>query len=218
VQATVSQFRTASYHPESEIEGVPAGTRLPVINLLAGCDPLRLLADPLIFERPRAFTYATDGSRGFILGVVEYFPPPLDPAACASRILSVLPASPRVLVVSEAVLGAPELRAHLVRQGCTTSIAFDVRQALGLIPSVRPSLVLIDLNLPRGEGLRLAGRIRAEDPNRYVRFAFLWQQQIETALFRQTASRAILDFQFHGDDLRRQLMQEFNPGGAAYIK
>jgi CheY-like chemotaxis protein len=219
VQATVSRFRTASYHPESAIaEGVPAGRRLPVMNLLAGGDPLASLADPLVFEQPRAFTYATDGSRGFILGVAEFFPPPLDPAACANRILAGLPASPRVLVVSEAVLGAPELRAHLVRQGCTTSIAFDVRQALGLIPSVRPSLVLIDLNLPRGEGLRLAARIRAEDPNHYVRFAFLWQQQIETALFRQAVTRAIHDFQFSEEDLRRQLLQEFNPGGAAHIR
>lgn len=220
VQAAVTQYKTASYHAASEIdEGLPSGARLPVVNLLSSGDPLAAIADPgLGMESVRAFTYVTDGRRGFLLGVTSYFPPPLDPSTCADRILANLPASPRVLVVSGAVLGTPELRAHLVRQGCTTSIAFDERQALGLIPSVRPSLVLIDLNLPRGEGLRLAGRIRAEDPNRYVRFAFLWQQKMEPALLRQFATRAANDFQFSEEDLRRQLMQEFNPGGAAYVR
>lgn len=219
VQAAIAAYKTVTYHPESVLaEGLPEGRPLLVVNLLAASDALGAVTAPeLQLKDLRALTYVSDGTRGFVLGVTEFFPPPFDPDACATRLLAVLPASPRILVVSEAVLGTPELRAHLVRQGCTTSIAFDERQALGLIPSVRPNLVLIDLNLPRGEGLRLAGRIRAEPGNQHVRIAFLWQQAIEAALFRQYATRASFDFRFTEEDLRRSLLLEFNPGGAAYI-
>jgi CheY-like chemotaxis protein len=189
-----------------------------MLNLLADANVLALASEARLSPRePRVFTYATDGTRGFVLGMVDLFPPPFDPAACALRVLERSPSAPRVLVVSEAVLGTPELRAHLVRQGCTTSIAFDERQALGLIPSVRPSLALIDLNLPRGEGLRLAARIRADQRNAHVRLAFMWQQNVEPSLFRQLVGRASHDFAWSEDELRRNLLQEFNPGGAAYL-
>lgn len=218
VQAAVAPYTVAHYHTESVLaEGMPEGLPFAVVNLMSG-DPLAAFTSPeLRLGDARYFTYATDGTRGFVLGVTEIFSPPFDADACATRILAVLPAAPRVLLVSEAVLGTPELRAHLVRQGCTTSVAFDERQALGIIPSVRPNLVLIDLNLPRGEGLRLAARIRADHSNNHVRIAFLWQQAIEPALFRQFVGRAIHDFQFRDDDLKRALLQEFNPGGAATV-
>lgn len=220
IQGAVASFKVASYFPESVLaEEVPEGRPLLVVNLLAAnSEPLAVISDDRLMPKvQRAFIYATDGARGFVLGMTEIFAAPFEPDRCATRILEVIPNSPRVLMVSEAVLGTPELRAHLVRQGCTTSIAFDERQALGLLPSVRPALVLIDLNLPRGEGLRLAGRIRADEHYRSTRLAFMWQQKIEPAAFRQFATRAALDFPFREDDLRRQLLQEFNPGGAAYI-
>jgi len=219
VQATIAPYKVASYHPESTLaEGVPLGLPMVVANLLASGETLTAAANPpLAMKDPRAFIYATDAARGFVLGMTDLFPPPFDPTGCAARILALTPTSPRILVVSEAVLGTPELRGYLVRQGCTTSIAFDEKQALGLIPSVRPTLVLIDLNLPRGEGLRLAGRIRADEHNRGVRIAFMWQQKIDAAAFRQFVTRATLDFRFSEEALRRLLLQEFNPGGAAYI-
>lgn len=220
IQGAVASFRVASYFPESALaDGIPEGRPLLVVNLLASAsEPLAVISDNrLMPKEQRAFIYATDGARGFVLGMTEIFAAPFEPARCAARILEVIPNSPRVLMVSEAVLGTPELRAHLVRQNCTTSIAFDERQALSLLPSVRPALVLIDLNLPRGEGLRLAGRIRADEHYRSTRLGFMWQQKIDPTAFRQFATRAALDFHFHEDELRRQLLQEFNPGGAGYL-
>lgn len=219
MQTIVEQYSTASYHSESALaEGLPDGRPLVVANLLGNSDPLEVATGPELRARDaKVFTYATEGTRGFVIGMTELFPPPFEPEACAARLLTLLPAAPRVLVVSGADGGTPELRAHLTRQGCTTSIAFDERQAAGLIPSVRPNLVLIDLNLPRGEGLRLAGRLRADPLNAGMRLAFLWQEPIDPALFRQYATRSIHDFQFKADELGRALMQEFNPGGAAYI-
>lgn len=219
VQGVLAPYKSTTYHPESSLaEDLPNGRPLLMINLLSENDPLGAITDERLRQvQPRAFVYATDGKRGFVLGMVDLFSPPFDPASCAQRILLAVGTSPRILVVSEAVIGAPELRGHLMRQGCTTSVAFDEKQALGLIPSVRPNLVLIDLNLPRGEGLRLAGRIRSDERNRSIRLGFLWQQAIEPASFRQFVTRATNDFRFSEDDLKRHLLQEFNPGGAAYL-
>jgi CheY-like chemotaxis protein len=219
VRAAVAPYTTASYHAAGEIDsGLPEGRRLAIVNLAGGGDPLAGAAHPALDGGGRSvFAYATDGARGFVLGMTDLFPPPLEPEAWAARLLAVLPASPRLLVVSGAVLGTPELRAQLVRQGCTTSIAFDDRQALGLIPSVRPNMVLIDLNLPRGEALRLAARLRADAANGGTRIGLFWQETIEPALLRQQASRAILDYAFDAETFARVLAQQFNPGGAAYI-
>lgn len=219
VRAAVAPYTTASYHAAADIDaGLPEGRRLAIVNLAGGGDPLAAAAHPSLQGSGRSvFAYATDGARGFVLGMTDLFPPPLEPETWAGRLLAVLPAAPRLLVVSGAVLGTPELRAQLVRQGCTTSIAFDDRQAAGLIPSVRPNMVLIDLSLPRGEALRLAARLRADAANGSARIGLFWQEAIEPALLRQQALRAILDYAFDAETFSRVLAQQFNPGGAAHI-
>jgi CheY-like chemotaxis protein len=221
VRAVVEKFNYARYNVVREpLGGAPGGRRLLAINLLAqSVDPLATLANSAAWgiENPWALAYCADGARGLILGMVDFFPPPFEPNLCVTRLLERPSASQRLLVVSDALDLTTELRSILTRLGCATSVAFDGKQALGLVPMVRPDVILVDLNLPKGDAFRVISRVRADPANVAVTFALMWQSTLNLVEFRQQVVRAAREFPFSGDDLRRAVGREFGPGGAAYF-
>jgi CheY-like chemotaxis protein len=106
-----------------------------------------------------------------------------------------------------------EVRALLNGARCSTSVALDARQAYDLVPMVKPQLVLIDLGLPRGEGLRLAARLRTDPATAGVGIAFLWGRPLAPDEFRLHAARAVRDCQFASEHLIRPLLQELSASG-----
>ncbi|MBI1817667.1 MAG: response regulator [Deltaproteobacteria bacterium] len=221
VRAVVEKFNYARYSVVREpLNGTSGGRRLLAINLLAqSADPLATLANSTAWgiENPWALAYCADGARGLILGMVDFFPPPFEPNLCVTRLLERPSASQRLLVVSDALDLTTELRSILTRLGCATSVAFDGKQALGLVPMVRPDVILVDLNLPKGDAFRVISRVRADPANVAVTFALMWQSTLNLVEFRQQVMRAAREFPFSGDDLRRAVGREFGPGGAAYF-
>jgi CheY-like chemotaxis protein len=105
------------------------------------------------------------------------------------------------------------VRALLNGARCSTSIALDARQAHDLVPMVKPEVVLLDLGLPRGEGLRLAARLRADLSTAGIGIAFLWGRPLAADEFRLHAARAVRDCQFTGEHLTRALLQELSALG-----
>lgn len=206
---------SAEYCPAEAAPRNPARRKLLVLNLHQDSgDPL---ADLTQVERwglsqRLALTYCAEGSRGVVLGLVRFFPPPFDATACATDLLS-QPRSPqRLLVVSENFEVMNELKAVLSRQGCGISMAFDARQALDLVPMIRPDLMLIDLLLPKGEGFRLIGRIKSTPDTSRSPLALFWTKPLPPDEVRQHTVRAIRDSPFGLEELSRAVRQTLMPG------
>jgi chromosome segregation ATPase len=163
---------------EAEDDPVPKGSLVAANLLASGIDPLHLLASSKASEG-RAFLYCSAGGKGRLVGLVDYFPYPFEPEACAARLLEGGEGVSRLLAVSEDIEAMHALRALLGRARCSTTVALDARQALDLIELVNPDVVLIDMSLPRGEGLELLARLRTEAATAGIHVAFLWTRAHE---------------------------------------
>jgi CheY-like chemotaxis protein len=183
----------------------PAGTirsaTLLAVNLLCRhLDPLAVIADARKWGVPeaRAFTYCCDGNRTIVLGLIEYFPFPFDPDACAARLFARPEGTRRILTVSNHIELMTRLRKVFGDRRCATTVALDGRQALDLVKPVNPALILIDLALPRGEGLELLNRLHAEAATAAIPVALLWTQKLASGIFRQYAGRILQDWRGDG--------------------
>lgn len=171
-----------------------SGRRMLAVNLLNRTqDPLAVLAASIAVDSDQneVFAYCADGTCGFSFGTVEFFAHPIDVDACVTRLLERRGAVQRLLAVSENVEMTGALREVLSRMRCSTSVAFDVRQAIDLLPMIKPDVVLVDFALPRGEGLRLVSRLRSDAKTRDIPLAVLLPGAANAADFRQHALRAV---------------------------
>ncbi len=209
VRAATAKFEHARYTPLATAgEDHGAGRRLFALNLLArDVDPLTAISEAAVQGRedPAAFTYLASGSRGFVIGPVDFFPHPFEADACASRLLGRPGGLQRLLVVSEDVDTMGGLREVLGRVRCSTAIAFDGRQALDLVPMIKPEVVLVDLSLPRGEALRVVSRLRSDPKTASVGIAMLWTSPLNPKEVAQAAQRALGDYALSHQDLGRAL-------------
>ena len=69
----------------------------------------------------------------------------------------------RLLLVEDNELNRDMLSRRLARAGFTTLLAVDGAEALELFETKRPSLVLLDMNLPVLDGWTVCERIRAKE-------------------------------------------------------
>ncbi len=211
VRATAAKFPQVGYTPAPEAEAPERGWRsVLAVNLLTRTvDPLAAIAESGKWgvDDPCAFTYCAHGGRGMVLGLVDFFPPPFEPDACASRLLGRPGGLQRLLAVSEDVETMGGLREILGRVHCSTAIAFDGRQALELLPMVKPEVLLVDLNVPRGESLRLISRIRSDPKMAALSIAVLWTRPIPSAEFLQHVSRAVRDYPLAHQDIEQSFRQ-----------
>lgn len=209
VRAATAKFEHARYTPLATAgEDHGAGRRLFALNLLArDVDPLTAISEAAVQGRedPSAFTYLASGSRGFVIGPVDFFPHPFEADACASRLLGRPGGLQRLLAVSEDVDTMGGLREVLGRVRCSTAIAFDGRQALDLVPMIKPEVVLVDLSLPRGEALRVVSRLRSDPKTASVGIAMLWTSTLSPKEVAQAAQRALGDYALSHQDLGRAL-------------
>lgn len=79
----------------------------------------------------------------------------------------------RVLIVDDNVDAAESLALVLQLDGHTTSTAYSGRQALEVIPTYRPDIVLLDIGLPEMDGYEVARRIRDRDSAADIRIVAL---------------------------------------------
>jgi DNA-binding NtrC family response regulator len=70
-----------------------------------------------------------------------------------------------VLVVEDEAVFAKNIQTYLVRDGFEVHIAGDVPAALAEFEAFRPGLVLLDYNLPGGNGLEVLARMKEIDAN-----------------------------------------------------
>jgi CheY-like chemotaxis protein len=182
---------------------VPGIDPLLAVNLLAkDCDPLEAICDARWgLHEPRAFTYLAAGNRGVIAGVTDIIPHPFSPDDCATRLLERPGGTQRLLMVSDKIEVMNEIRAVLNRVRCSTSVALDGRQAYDLVSMVKPDAILIDLTLPRAEGIRLVNRLRSDAKTATIPIIFALGEALDLARFRADATRVLADCRFSVTDL-----------------
>jgi chromosome segregation ATPase len=209
VRVEVERCACARYLTIAEHADGDGGQHLLAINLLArDLDPLETICDPRWNHGdPRAFIYLAAGARGVIAGLVDFLPYPIEPDACAARLLERPGGTQRVLMVSDKIEAMNEIRAVLNRVKCSTSLALDGRQAFDLVGMVKPDVVLVDLTLPRGEGLRLVSRLRSDAKTAGIGLVFALGEPFDAGRFRSEAARAVGDCRIASEDLTRALAQ-----------
>jgi CheY-like chemotaxis protein len=204
VRAEVERCSGLKYAAFADCDAeVPGVEPLLAVNLLAAdCDPMEAICDARWgLHEPRAFTYLAVGSRGVIAGLTEIIPHPFSPDDCATRLLERPGGTQRLLMVSDKIEVMNEIRAVLNRVRCSTSVALDGRQAYDLVSMVKPDAILIDLTLPRAEGIRLVNRLRGDAKTVGIPIIFALGEALDMARFRAEAARVLADCRFAAQDL-----------------
>jgi CheY-like chemotaxis protein len=213
VRSAVAKFPNAHYEPFSEVQERVEGRPVLALNMLTRTlDPIETLAESgrLGIDDPAAFTYFAYGGRGFVAGMVDFFPHPFEPDGCASRLLGRSGGLQRLLAVSEDVDAMTGIREVLGRVRCSAATAFDGRQAMDLVPMIKPEVVLVDLSLPRGEALRVVSRICTDPKTASIGIALFWTQPITQKEIAQAALRVVRDFPLSAEDVGAQMAKLLN--------
>ncbi|MET0520008.1 MAG: response regulator [Burkholderiaceae bacterium] len=95
-----------------------------------------------------------------------------------------MPTSRRILVVDDNIDAADSLAMLLSLQGHQVCAAYDGLGAVSLAGDFLPEVALLDIGLPRLDGLEVARRIRSADWGRHMRLVALtgWSgRQLEAA-------------------------------------
>ncbi|HYV55931.1 MAG TPA: GAF domain-containing protein [Candidatus Nitrosopolaris sp.] len=104
------------------------------------------------------------GGRALPLGLIEPAARGLDPEAVLTSLGQTASRGTRVVTVGEDVDAFVSLRQALARQGMSVSMAWNAKQAEELLPLVRPSVVVLDLDLPARDACGIAAQLGACDP------------------------------------------------------
>jgi CheY-like chemotaxis protein len=91
-------------------------------------------------------------SRGIALMAVEPVIPPLEPDTILRKLGDYICKGARILTVGGDVDALMSLRQALARKGVSVSMAWDAKQSIEVMHQVRPDAVVVDLDIPKGDG------------------------------------------------------------------
>ncbi len=212
VEAAAARIDGARFTTDVRGDVGPAADLRLVVNLASENFDLEIFSKspPNGLDEPEALVYCGKDGRGVFFRRVMFFPPPCDLDECSARLLAGSDSLQRLLAVGEDVDFMSGLRESLGKVRASTAIAFDGRQAVDLLPMVKPELLLVDLNLPRGEGLRVASQIAADPEQKHVQIAMFWSKPVDPLVFRQQAIYSLRDFQLEPARLTTAVTRELS--------
>ncbi|HWP66170.1 MAG TPA: response regulator [Candidatus Limnocylindria bacterium] len=94
--------------------------------------------------------------QGLPLMAVEPVIPPLEPDTIIRKLGDYVCKGARILTVGGDVDALMSLRQALARKGVSVSMAWDAKQAIEVMHQVRPDAVVVDLDIPKGDGYTIA--------------------------------------------------------------
>ena len=82
-------------------------------------------------------------------------------------------AAPKILVVDDQPINVQLLKRKLERQGMEIATAFSGQEALNLVASSRPDLILLDVMMPDMDGLEVCTRLQADPETKSIPIIFI---------------------------------------------
>jgi len=143
-----------------------------------------------------AYALADKASKGFWLGPVDFTPLPVSQVNLPQMLNRLVPRVRRVLAMSNDIDVMSDVRTQLTGVGISTAVVLDGRQALDLVPTIRPEAAVLHLSPSCVDVFRAIAGLRAADIARDIPILFLLdevpqprEEAFLTAGVRMLASR-----------------------------
>ena len=120
-----------------------------------------------------AYALAEKASKGFWLGPVDFAPLPIDKVSLPSLLNRMVPRIRRVLAMSNDIDVMSDVRTQLTGAGISTAVVLDGRQALDLVPTIRPEAAVLHLSPTCVDVFRAIAGLRAAEIARDIPILFL---------------------------------------------
>jgi len=183
---------------------------------LDGWQVIRALkADPQLRDIPVVVVSVVAGeNRGGIIGAVDVLQKPVvreELFAAMRRCVAF--EKPRILIVDDEVDSRRMLREHLGDEACECREADNGSEALAIMDTFVPDLILLDLIMPEMDGMTFLSRVRAEARYRWIPVVVVTAKDLtvaEAERLRHTAQDVVKKGDLFQADLRsifRRLLQ-----------
>lgn len=120
-----------------------------------------------------AYAMPADAQRGFWLGAVDFAVLPVAQLPLASLLASLVPKVKRVIAMSSDIDVMSDVRAKLTGTGISTAVVLDGRQALDLLPTIRPEAAVLHCSPGCTDLFRVVAGIRSAELTRTIPILFL---------------------------------------------
>jgi predicted nucleic acid-binding Zn-ribbon protein len=134
-------------------------------HLRNGCGIPRM---PLI-----AYALAANAPKGFWLGPVDFAILPVAQTDLVETISRLVPTVKRVLAMSNDIDVMSDVRTQLSNARISTAVVLDGRQALDLVPTIRPEAAVLHLSPTCADVFRAIAGLRSTEISRHIPIVFL---------------------------------------------
>ena len=174
-------------------------------------------ADPELRNIPVVVVSIVAGeNRGRILGAVEVLQKPFTRAELLTVLRRCLPSTrPRLLIVDDEEDARRVLAAHLEDECCEFRTASNGREALEIMESFPPDLILLDLMMPVMDGMTFLNQIRSTPRFQFLPVVVVTARELtlaESEQLRRMAQEVVKKGETFEADLARILQQFLKDG------
>jgi len=120
-----------------------------------------------------AYALAADAARGFWLGSVDFALLPVAQCDLAAMLNRLVPKVKRVIAMSNDIDVMSDVRTQLTTASVSTAVVLDGRQALDLVPTIRPEAAVLHLSPSCADVFRAIAGLRSAEITRDIPIIFL---------------------------------------------
>lgn len=126
-----------------------------------------------------AYALSEDAPKGFWLGPVDFLALPVEKDHLHQLLSSMVPKIKRVLAMSNDIDVMGDVRGALADSGISTAVVLDGRQALDLLPTVRPEAAILHLSPSCTDVFRTIAGLRNSESSRDIPILFLMDSDVQ---------------------------------------
>ena len=120
-----------------------------------------------------AYALAANAPRGFWLGAVDFAILPVPQTDLAAMLTRLVPKLKRVIAMSTDIDVMSDVRTQLTGASISTAVVLDGRQALDLVPTIRPEAAVLHLSPSCADVFRAIAGLRSAEITRDIPIVFL---------------------------------------------
>ncbi len=120
-----------------------------------------------------AYALTANAPKGFWLGPVDFALLPVAQTDLAEVLIHLVPKVKRVIAMSNDIDVMSDVRTQLTRVGISTAVVLDGRQALDLVPTIRPEAAVLHLSPSCADVFRAIAGLRSAEISRDIPIVFL---------------------------------------------